>query len=274
MKSKRVAKLLKLYSQEVPEEKLLSDEADAALRARLRGIADRDDQVYLDKETTMGSGSAMEGAAKSPDPRAVKHLEGRLAPRTGLLLRATVAIAAAVLIAATVFWFPSAPTRSWEVTIIEEPGPLLRGEQRSTTYRFEITPGWQGFLYVLNLDESGECRWVYPYLDDAGLDDFGLSGPLHAGVTMRIPPAEYHGFESTGEGSETFYLIPSFYPLETKDLRTILRDILTEAGDMQNDPYSREEGLERIRKSVLKRLRERFPETQLIPLEPSLTRNN
>ncbi len=139
----------------------------------------------------------------------------------------------------------------WKAAYLVETLAVTRGDREYC--HFEIQPAADGFFYLLAVDEVEGFRIIFPFLDDQGSDDFGLSGPFEKGRKIRIPPLAYHGFEISGDRTDTsFFLIPS--AVERTD--TQLRQLLDEAADAIGVEAK---SVDRLRDDVGKWLRSRYP---------------
>ena len=129
--------------------------------------------------------------------------------------------AAALLVLVGFLTWPDAVRVEFERQVPDS----LRGGEKD---RFYLNINWPygGYLYILDLDKDGEVSFIYPYLSEEGLEDFGIKGPFEKGRRIQIPsssgPERYEGFALAGDW---LFLIPSPSAVTADDLRTMIRSL-------------------------------------------------
>jgi hypothetical protein len=191
----RIEELLRQYGDKREEGASLPPEADSRIKSRLRDLAGRD--------------SAMFEQAK------------RRSVRRRTMLKGTVLIAASLIVILTFVFFNRFAT--WKVHCIPLDS-MTRG--KPAQFQFEIWPSFEGYLYILQLDLEQGFRFIFPYLDANGLDDYGLSGPFSNERTYLIPPDDYEGFPIVAKDKGGLYfIIPMRRKLSERELRTLIQTL-------------------------------------------------
>lgn len=196
MDKERVEELLKQYFSQAEEGQLLSPEKDRQLQARLKSLAEQEE----DAETA--------SSVKVP----IRQL--------------LLVLAASLLIWVSIAIFPDELMRDqvrdnseWKVSWIADVDSMTRGDELQR--RIRITAGADGYFAIACVDPNDGVSLVFPFSDgtESKPDNYELTGPFKKGEELLIPPEDYTGFEL--EGLCLTFLIPSENEFDTPGLADI-----------------------------------------------------